>query len=147
LSVSSPTILWFLVVVFISVSCTLLGMALGKQPAIDANPPLIVATQLQIDQARYTLMSQTFLQLLASYCTLMPVLAYNIKKRKLSVNHYVFYFSTVASILTAIAAPIVFQVDPNSIASNLLNFISNMFSIVTATQLAGGVMKLGSGIT
>lgn len=131
-SILSPTILWFLVVVFVCLSGALFGIAIVKHEDSAA-----------VEEARFTLLSQTFLQLLANYCTLVPILAYNIKRKRLSVNHYVFYFSTLASILTAIAAPIVFVQVPTSYASSILNFISNMLSIVTATQLAGGVIELG----
>lgn len=98
---------------------------------------------------QYSCLSQALMQIVASYCTLVPVLQNQISpdsKQKISVvNLSVFYLLVVLSMVTAIATPIVGwqqQWKDSPAASAVLSFASNVFAIITATQLALGIIKL-----
>lgn len=104
----------------------------------------------RLDSGFYNLLSQTFLTLLASWCTVHPVLHNYLMKRRSRVQlpapTVVFIFSFIATFCAAVAAPIIYARlrDPTSAANigNTMNFVSSFFTVVTASQLAGGVMRI-----
>lgn len=130
----SPSVLWFLFGVFVAASGVLLGMSLGN------------TTNVPWDSSFYNLMSQVFITIFACYCTLAPVLHAHLKGTvDLQVNLVVFYFTVTAALCTAVAAPVVYVVHGRGYenASNILIFVSSVSSVITASQLAAGVLKLG----
>jgi hypothetical protein len=129
----SRAVLWCFVVVVISLGSIFLGISVAS----------LQTENSKYDSALFNLLSQVVLQLLASYCTLMPILDDNLKYKVVDVNHYVFYFSVAISVLTAIVTPLSYAyAKDRPEVSVILNFVSSLFSIVTATQLAGGIMQL-----
>lgn len=134
-----PSVLWMLVVITLSVSGALVGISIQSiaetQPGNDAKCT---------DSPRfYSLVSSFFLQTLSAYCHLVPILDDHMRRKDIDVHHYVFYVSILASMLAAVLAPILYcrgaQGPELSVA---MNFLANIFDVVTATQLAGGIMKL-----
>lgn len=137
----SPAVLWFLFGSFVAASGVMLGLSLGK--ANDDNTTAPTASRL--DSSFYNLMSQVFITILACYCTLIPVLhAHLAGNVALQVNVIVFYFTIVAALCTAVSAPVVYvaQVKGWESTSDILNFVSSVSSVITASQLAAGVLKL-----
>ncbi|KAL1865349.1 hypothetical protein Daus18300_007239 [Diaporthe australafricana] len=105
----------------------------------------------RLDCGFYTLLSQSLLTLLASYCTLLPILHDTITRQqflvKLPVPTRVFYLLVLATISTAVAAPITYAKVPGDDQhamniGNTMNFISSFSAVVTASQLAGGIMRI-----
>ncbi|KAJ0108164.1 hypothetical protein J7T55_000129 [Diaporthe amygdali] len=104
----------------------------------------------RLDNDFYNLLSQAFLTLLASYCTLLPVLHDALTRERsrvqLPVPTAVFYLSVIATICTAVAAPVTYaKVREDSNRANIgntMNFVSSFFAVVTASQLAGGIMRI-----
>lgn len=104
----------------------------------------------RLDSGFYNLLSQTFLTLLASWCTVHPVLHNYLTKRRSRVQlpapTVVFIFSFIATFCTAVAAPVIYARLPDRASAenigNTMNFVSGFFTVVTASQLAGGVMRI-----
>lgn len=99
------------------------------------------------DSGFYNLMSQVLITILACYCTLIPVLHAHLNQVGLKVNDIVFYFSIVCALSTAVVAPVVYVARPQGDwenVSNVLNFVSSVCSVITASQLAAGVLKIPS---
>ncbi|KAH8596551.1 hypothetical protein B0O99DRAFT_685552 [Bisporella sp. PMI_857] len=115
--VLSPAVLWCVVVIFITLGSVFLGMTIAYQDTIKSGSKY----DLMKDPEFLNIMTQTSLQLLASYCTLIPVLGDSLKKKKkINVNHYVFYFATIASIVTTVAAPITYmRLDHDDVHSDI----------------------------
>lgn len=121
----------------------------GTPMTIEAN---ITATETEpphTDQGFYTLLSQILLQLLSSYCTLVPVLRdiklNGRKDGKIKVNQKVFFVNIAVSILLAIVAPFTYlfiqERGTSNDVSSTINFISAIAATVTASQLAGGIYE------
>lgn len=57
----------------------------------------------------------------------------------------VFYITIGAGLCAAVAAPVVYVARGRDWegVSNILNFVSSVSSVITASQLAAGVLKLG----
>lgn len=94
----------------------------------------------------YYLMSQVFITVFSCYCTLAPVLHAHLKGTvDLQINLVVFYLTVTTALCTAVAAPVVHVVHGREYgnASNILSFVSSVLSVITASQLAAGVLKLG----
>lgn len=104
----------------------------------------------RLDSGFYNLLSQSLLTLLASYCTLLPILHDTLTRQhflvKLPVPTRVFYLLVLATISTAVAAPIAYAKLPGDDYAvnigNTMNFISSFSAVVTASQLAGGIMRI-----
>lgn len=134
----SPSVLWFLFGSFVAASGVMLGISLGQANNNDT-------TTTRWDSSFYNLMSQVFITILACYCTLIPVLhAHLAGSLDLKVNVVVFYVAVVAALCTAVSAPVVYVArgDNWESASTILNFVSSVSSVITASQLAAGVLKL-----
>lgn len=104
----------------------------------------------RLDSGFYNLLSQTFLTLLASWCTVHPVLHNYLTKPPsrvpLPAPTVVFIFSFVATFCTAVAAPVFYARLSNRTSAenigNTMNFVSGFFTVVTAGLFAGGVMRI-----
>ncbi|KAI9147135.1 hypothetical protein HJFPF1_13167 [Paramyrothecium foliicola] len=139
---TSQHVLWTIVVILLVVGGGIMGY--GIHPT--------EAPSWQGEPAFYNLLWQAVLQILASYCSLIPVLRArhekSTKNKKLiPVNEVVFYGSACLSIFSAILAPIAYSLFPRSrdghqTSSTILNFAATIFAIIPATQLAGGVGEL-----
>ncbi|KAK6208197.1 hypothetical protein LQW54_006978 [Pestalotiopsis sp. IQ-011] len=133
-----PSVLWMLVVITLSVSGALVGISIQS---LTENQP--GNTKCTNSPRLYSLVSSFFLQTLSAYCHLVPILDDHMRRKDIDVHHYVFYVSILASMLAAVLAPVLYcsgaQVPELSVA---MNFLANIFDVVTATQLAGGIMKL-----
>lgn len=135
-----PSVLWFVFAVFVSASTGI--FAASWRLGTDRNSPL--------DSGFYNLLSQSFLTLLASWCTVHPVLHDHLNKRRSRVElpapTIVFILSFVATVCAAVIAPVTYaSVRDRELAENMgntMNFISTFFTVVTASQLAGGVMRI-----
>ncbi|KAI1874436.1 hypothetical protein JX265_004644 [Neoarthrinium moseri] len=165
----SQAVLLCLVVLFISAGSALLGCSIVSYRSIDTCSDATstdcacpsgketdcdryhgdAASSTRHNAAIYSVLSQAILQLLAIYCTVVPVLNDYLSSkdaRKLNVNFRVFFVSVIVSTTAAIAAPLTFGAIPaepqGEMASAILAFASSVFSIITATQLASGVLKL-----
>jgi len=160
----SQPVLWFLVTVFIATSGALLGYSIPKiyDQARNNNNNSSGPAKYDDDPNFLSLLWQAILQLLASYCSLVPVLRERRKKvrnnkmdrvtdikrrtRNKITQDVVFFGSVIISIITAIMAPILYarlwgsssKAAPGT-ASNVLNFISTIFSTIAASQLAGRI--------
>ncbi|ETS87653.1 hypothetical protein PFICI_01481 [Pestalotiopsis fici W106-1] len=150
-----PPVLWTLVVVTLSVSGALVGFSISKTMSLNeqvstANPndadkcPDPNASAHCTSNPKFVgLLSSFFLQILSSYCHLVPILDDHMRRKEIDVHHYIFYFSIATSMLTAMLAPILFCNKGKGLElSIVMNFLANIFDVVTATQLAGGIMKL-----
>lgn len=132
------SVLWVLFAVFVAAGTG--TFAASWQPAGDS----------RLDSGFYNLLSQTFLTLLASWCTVHPVLHNYLTERRsrvpLPAPTVVFIFSFIATFCAAMAAPIFYaRLSNRALAGNIgntLNFVSGFFTVVTASQLAGGVMRI-----
>lgn len=138
------SVLWFLFGVLIAISGAMLGFSLAPSTPSGTNGGS------RTDSNFYNFMSQTFMTILACYCTLLPVLHAHLNKRvgfQLgSVAIVVFYITVCVALVTAVAAPIVYVKAGTASAqniSNALGFASSVCSVVTASQLAAGVLELG----
>lgn len=140
-----PSVLWFVFAVFVAASTGIFAASWRLGPdgnGPDGNSPL--------DSGFYNLLSQSFLTLLASWCTVHPVLHDHLNKRRSRVElpapTIVFIFSFVATVCAAVVAPVTYaKVGNRELAENIgntMNFISTFFTVVTASQLAGGVMRI-----
>ncbi|KAI0177134.1 hypothetical protein BJ166DRAFT_585267 [Pestalotiopsis sp. NC0098] len=139
-----PSVLWMLVVITLSVSGALVGISIQSIASSTQNTPGNSSDAKCTDSPRfYSLVSSFFLQTLSAYCHLVPILDDHMRRKDIDVHHYVFYVSILASMLAAVLAPILYcrsaQGPELSVA---MNFLANIFDVVTATQLAGGIMKL-----
>lgn len=142
------SVLWFLFAVFVAAGTGTFAASWRLQPAQDSRDQ--PAQDSGLDSGFYNLLSQTFLTLLASWCTVHPVLHNHLTKRRsrvpLPAPTVVFIFSFVATFCAAMAAPIFYaRLRNRAVAENIgntLNFVSGFFTVVTASQLAGGVMRI-----
>lgn len=132
-----PSVLRFVFVVFVAASSGTFAASWYAAP--DRN---------NYDSGFFNLLSQSFLTLLASWCTVHPVLHDHFSKRRSRVElpapTLVFILCFVATVCAAVAAPIFYaQLADRKSAENVgntMNFVSAFFAVVTANQLARGVM-------
>lgn len=133
------SVLWFLFGVLIAVSGAMLGFSVSHYTSPENNT--------RFDDNFYNYMSQTFMTILACYCTLLPVLHAHLNKKvgfQLGeVAIVVFYVTVGVALTTAVASPIVYAKSSSTSVSNALSFASSVCSVVTASQLAAGVLQLG----
>ncbi|KAF7522563.1 hypothetical protein G7054_g12087 [Neopestalotiopsis clavispora] len=135
-----PSVLWMLVVIILSVNGALVGYSISKNVPPDPNDSSDKCTS---DSRFVGFLSSFFRQVLSSYCHLVPILDDHLRRKEIDVHHYIFYFSIATSMLTAMLAPILYcNKDEGLKLSIVMNFLANIFDVVTATQLAGGIMKL-----
>lgn len=136
------SVLWFAFAVFVAAGTGAFAFSWSFEPSGNQ----------RLDSSFYNLLSQTFLTLLASWCTIHPVLHDHFTKRKSRVQlpapTVVFIFSSIATFISAVAAPITYaslSLRDRAWAENVgntMNFVSSFFTVVTASQLAGGVMRI-----
>lgn len=134
------SVLWFLFAVFVAAGTGTFSASWRPQSDDDSH----------FDSGFCNLLSQTFLTLLASWCTVQPVLHNHLTKKRSRVQlpapTVVFIFSFFATFCAAMAAPIFYaRLRNRALAENIgntLNFVSSFFTVVTASQLAGGVMRI-----
>lgn len=134
------SVLWFLFAVFVATGTGTFAASWQANPNGDK----------RLDSGFYNLLSQTFLTLLASWCTVHPVLHNHLTKRRsrvpLPTPTVVFIFSVIATFCAGLAAPVFYARLSNRVLAenigNTLNFVSSFFTVVTASQLAGGVMRI-----
>lgn len=134
------SVLWLVFSVFVAAATGTFAASWGLGPGGNE----------RLDSGFYNLLSQTFLTLLASWCTVHPVLHNYLTKRRsrvpLPAHTVVFIFSYIATFCTAVAAPIAYaRVRGQPWAGNIgntMNFVSSFFTVVTASQLAAGVMRI-----
>lgn len=134
------SVLWFVFAIFVAAATGTFAASWRLAPDGDK----------RLDSGFYSLLSQTFLTLLASWCTVHPVLHNYLTKHRRRVQlpapTVVFILSFVATICAAVAAPVTYarllDGDLAENVGNTLNFVSSFFTVVTASQLAGGVMRI-----
>lgn len=135
-----PSVLWLVFAVFVAASTGIFSASWRLGP--DQNN--------RLDSGFYNLLSQSVLTLLASWCTVHPVLHDHLSKQRSRVQlpapTIVFILSFVATVCAAVVAPVTYaRVGNRELAENMgntMNFISTFFTVVTASQLAGGVMRI-----
>ncbi|KFA56300.1 hypothetical protein S40293_10360 [Stachybotrys chartarum IBT 40293] len=142
----SQPVLWAFVLILIGIAGAVLGYGLDIEHQ----------DSYRSDPAFYNLLWQTVLQILASYCSLVPVLRdrrQRIAKNKATVGvkaleDGVFYGCVALSIISAIFAPITYAQVPDQggvTSSTIFNFAATVFAIIPATQLAGRIDELAYG--
>lgn len=134
----NEAVFWCTVVVLITATAAIVGYQL-KPGSGGAPEPDDQQTTF------WTLLWTALLQLLLNYCTVVPV----IREQRLDVagqrwiiqvNHVIFYGSVAVSVVATILAPVLQKYHPESIlAARIPSFISNVFSVVAASQLASGI--------
>lgn len=142
----SPSVLWCLFGVFVATSGIMLGISLHTTTSNNDDDD--AGGGSPYDAGFFNLVSQVLVTVLASYCTLIPVLHAHLRGGvDLRVNVVVFYVTVAAALGTAVAAPAVYVArgEHYEDKSNTLNFASSVFSVITASQLATGVLRLGRG--
>lgn len=149
----SHSVFWVVFGIFVATSGLMLGLFLPLYAALTSrcNSTNTKTIDTSSDKSTgpftsdfYNLMSRVLITILACYCTLIPVLHVHPTGTKcLKIHDKVFYFIVVVTLATAIAA-VVTRVTKQDTASSILNFVSSLFSVITAGQLAAGVMNLGN---
>jgi hypothetical protein len=142
-----PSVLWLMFAVFVAAATGTFSASWLSESNVavcesDRSTPL--------DNGFYNLLSQSFLTLIASWCTVHPVLHDHLSKRhsrvELPAPKLVFIVSFLTTVSAAILAPVTYaRVGNRALADNLgntMNFVSTFFTVVTASQLAGGVMRI-----
>ncbi|KAH8763687.1 hypothetical protein F5883DRAFT_646091 [Diaporthe sp. PMI_573] len=135
-----PSVLWSVFAIFVAASTGTFAASWRLESDGSRN----------LDSSFYNLLSQSFLTLIASWCTVHPVLHDHLSKRRSRVElpapKVVFIFSFLTTAFAAVAAPVAYsRLRDRALAENIgntMNFVSTFFTVVTASQLAGGVMRI-----
>lgn len=146
----SQPVLWCLVALYIPAGAAVLGLSFSanNSPTRCENGKLNAQSKLSADPNFLSLLWQTILQLLASYCSLVPVLRDRRKRIKAKmqrskvVHDSVFYGAVAVSVVAAIMAPILYtklDCGSNVSSSNALNFVSTITALIAASQLAARI--------
>lgn len=142
------SVLWVVFAVFVAAGTGTFAASWHLDPSMDHC--LDPCGDRRLDSGFYNLLRQSFLTLLASWCTVHPVLHDHLSKHRSRVQlpapTDIFIFSSVATFCAAVAGPIIYarlyDQDSAENIGNTMNFVSIFFTVVTACQLAGGVMRI-----
>jgi type IV secretory pathway VirB6-like protein len=130
----SQTVLWAIVAIFLAIGSIVFGYSFDRNGGVEED------WDWREDRTFYGLLWQNVLQLLATFCSVVPVLR-NQRTNKSPVFKVIFYSCASISILTATLAPIAYvhfsPNKPSSTSSSILNFAATIFAIIPAAQLAG----------
>jgi magnesium-transporting ATPase (P-type) len=135
----SQPILWFLVVIFIAASCSILGfsIALIYRPNNESG--------FTNDPDFFSVLGNVFLTCLSVYCTLVPVLRDQVQgRREIKVRVALFYASVAVVLIASILTPILYArlaSQQAKVASSILGVISGTFQATVSAQLAGGITQ------
>lgn len=134
--VLNDAVFWCTVVLLITITAVILGYQLAAS---------------QENAALLGLLWQALLQLLANYCTVIPVLREQRQRKKgshsssshkreaiIKVHYVVFYGCVVGSLVATILAPGLL-VAQCKVPSDIANFASNILAVTAASQLAAGI--------
>ncbi|KAI1340214.1 hypothetical protein F5Y15DRAFT_51782 [Xylariaceae sp. FL0016] len=131
--VSGQPVLWCVFSIFLAAASALFGFSLSPGPSGEARYPF------------FNLLSQVLVQILGSYCTLVPILNQKIKILDHVIINLVFYVAIVASIFSGVLALILFNENPDDrTASNTLKFVADITSAIASALLAAGLVDKGS---
>lgn len=137
----SQTVLWAIVAIFLVIGSIVFGYSFDRNGGEGD-------WDWREDRTFYGLLWQTVLQVLATFCSVVPVLR-NQRQNKSQVFNVVFYSCASISIVAAILAPIAYvHFSPNKpeiTSSSILNFAATIFAIIPAAQLAGRFDELAKG--
>lgn len=114
------------------ISGMMLAFAMQQMRKTVCNPRL---DMLLTDDGFWTLMSQLFLQGLAIYCTLCPVVLD--REQKIPVAEFWFKVLLAVSLVTAIVAAVVYAWSWK--AATVLSFVSGFAQVIAAAQLAASL--------
>ncbi|KAK8076188.1 hypothetical protein PG994_003460 [Apiospora phragmitis] len=142
--VLDEAVFWCTVVILITSTAGILGFQLA------ASSQTSESSDDKNNAALLALLWQALLQLLANYCTVVPVLREQRQRKKahgrhhdhavIRVHYAVFYGCVVASVVATVLAPVLLRALPTeNPASSIANFASNIFAAVAASQLAAGI--------
>ncbi|KAK8109043.1 hypothetical protein PG984_014844 [Apiospora sp. TS-2023a] len=141
--VLDASVFWCTVVLLITTTAVVLGLQLRSQsygPADENNVAFLA------------LLWQALLQLLANYCTVVPVLREQRQRKKgfyyssslhqrqalIRVHYVVFYGCVACSVVATVLAPVLLKAQCK-VPSDIANFASNIFAATAASQLAAGI--------
>ncbi len=149
----SQPVLWCLVALYIPAGAVILGLNLrapASCPPTGAGADADADVEWYLDSSLLSLMWQTILQVLASYCSLVPELRDRRKRIKASmrrskvVEDSVFYGAVAVSVVAAVLAPVLYKYKglrcpANVTVSSAMNFLSTISALIAASQLAGRI--------
>jgi len=150
----SPEVFRGIVFVFIASGSALFGYSQQYQPPTNTTGSgQHESLSWKQDPNFHNLLWQVIFQLVASYCTLVPVIRdvreanekgsrSKGKTGRDSIYDATFYTCIATSVITAFMAPFIYAgtlIPEAATISNVLNFISTVFSVIAASQLAGKI--------